>query len=200
MMREDTLYRRDVVPRLIAGRGDGLVVSGLGSATWDLAASGDHDANFYLWGAMGGAAAMGLGLAIAQPRRQVMVLTGDGEMLMGIGSLATLAAMAPRNLTVVVLDNSRYGETGMQKSHTALGADLAGIAAASGFGEVLRVRNFKDLDLFTEKLWRPGPVFFANIEIAADDPPRILPERDGAVLKNRFRTHLGVDEEPISGP
>lgn len=199
-MGESTLYRRDVVPRLIAGRGDGLIVSGLGSATWDLAAAGDHDGNFYLWGAMGGTAAMGLGLALAQPERQIMVLTGDGEMLMAIGSLATLAAAAPGNLTVVVLDNSRYGETGMQKSHTALGADLAGIARASGFGEALRVRNSAELDLLTSKLWRPGNLLFADIEIAADDPPRILPERDGAVLKERLRSHLGVDEEatPVS--
>ena len=99
------LERREFVRRLLIARGDLLVVSGLGSATYDVAAAGDHALNFYLWGAMGGTAMIGLGLALAQPERRVAVITGDGDMLMGIGSLATIGVKQPRNLAIVVLDN-----------------------------------------------------------------------------------------------
>ncbi len=105
---------------LVADRGDDLlVVPGLGSTTYDLAAAGDDDRNFYLWGAMGGAAMIGLGLALAQPERRVAVITGDGEMLMGMGALATIGVQQPENLAVIVFDNQAYGETGGQASHTA---------------------------------------------------------------------------------
>jgi len=186
------LSRRAVAARLLAARGDLLVVSGLGSATWDLAAAGDHPGNFYLWGAMGGAAAMGLGLALAQPRRPVVVLTGDGEMLMGLGSLATLAAQAPANLSVVVLNNRRYGETGMQESHTALGADLAALAKAAGFPEALTVHDEAGVADLAGRLAGGHGLLFADVRVAADEPPRVLPERDAVVLKQRFRRTLGL--------
>src|ERR1700684_2657572 len=112
------LERRDFVRQLLIDRGDLLVVPGLGSATYDVAAAGDHPLNFYLWGAMGGAAMIGLGLALAQPTRRVLVLTGDGEMLMGLGARASIAALRPGNLAIAVLDNGRFGETGQQSSHT----------------------------------------------------------------------------------
>src|SRR3979409_1496634 len=115
------LERRAVVRALLADRGDLLVVAGLGAPAWDATDAGDHALTFPLWGGMGGATAIGLGLALAQPERRVLVLTGDGELLMGMGSLATIGAQRPRNLSVVVLDNERYGETGMQVSHTAFG-------------------------------------------------------------------------------
>src|SRR6185503_14940576 len=124
--------RRDLVAGLLRAMPDALVVTGLGSPSYDAFAAGDRDETFYLWGAMGGAAPLGLGLALAQPQRPVLVITGDGEQLMGIGSLATIAARRPRNLTIVVLDNGHYGETGMQRSHTSLGTDL--VAVAKGFG------------------------------------------------------------------
>ena len=112
--------RREAVRRLLADRGDLLVVTGLGASTYDVAACGDSSLDFPLWGAMGGAAMVGLGLAIAQPSRKVLVVTGDGEMLMGLGSLATIAVERPANLRIVVLDNERFGETGNQPTHTAL--------------------------------------------------------------------------------
>src|SRR5690606_31916572 len=118
-MGEGKLDRREVVKRLLAKRGDTVAVAGLGATAYDLAAVGDHDRNFYLWGAMGGAATIGLGLALAQLDLPVLVVTGDGEMLMGMGSFATIGVHNPPNLTVVVLDNEAYGETGGQATHTA---------------------------------------------------------------------------------
>ena len=128
LANDGTLDRREVVAALLRDPGDLLLVTGLGAPTCDASAAGDRPFNFYLWGAMGGAAMVGLGLALAQPSRRVLVLTGDGEMLMGLGSLATIAAVAPQNLAVAVLDNARYGETGNQRSHTGLTADLAAVA------------------------------------------------------------------------
>ena len=119
MSKTNLLDRRSVVSSLLAGRKDAIVVGGLGASTYDIAAAGDHARNFYLWGAMGGAVMIGLGLALAQPKLPVVVITGDGEMLMGMGSLATVGLQKPANLTIVVLDNESYGETGGQVSHTA---------------------------------------------------------------------------------
>ncbi|HEY5739691.1 MAG TPA: thiamine pyrophosphate-dependent enzyme, partial [Gammaproteobacteria bacterium] len=131
--QENSVDRRQLVSALIDGLPQqALVISGLGSPSYDLFAAGDRELNFYLWGAMGGASSLALGLALAQPARPVLAITGDGEQLMGIGSLATIGAQQPDNLTLVVLDNGHYGETGMQPSHTSLGTDL--VAVARGFG------------------------------------------------------------------
>ena len=100
-----TLHRREVVRTLLADRKTLLVVAGLGSTSWDITAAGDSSLSFPTWGAMGQAAMIGLGLALAQPRRRVLVITGDGEMLMGLGSLATIGVQQPPNLAVVVIDN-----------------------------------------------------------------------------------------------
>jgi thiamine pyrophosphate-dependent acetolactate synthase large subunit-like protein len=182
------LQRRDAVAALLAGRPQELlVISGLGSATYDLAAAGDDDRNFYLWGAMGGALCMGLGLALAQPTKRILVLTGDGELLMGLGSLATVGVQAVRNLGVAVLDNESYGETGGQASHTAHGADLAAVARACRFREAVTIGKSEELAGLRELLLHtPGPVL-GVLKIAATDVPRVLPERDGHVLRTRFR-------------
>src|SRR6201989_2984986 len=135
MSKANLLERRSVVSALLEGRKDAVVVGGLGASTYDMAAAGDHDRNFYLWGAMGGAVMIGLGVARAQPKLPVGVITGDGEMLMGMGSLATVGLQKPANLTIVVLDNEAYGETGGQVSHTAATADLVGVAKACGFAD-----------------------------------------------------------------
>ncbi len=182
-----TLERRAVMRKLLADRGDLLVVAGLGSTTYDLAAAGDHPLNFYLWGAMGGAAMIGLGLALAQPSRRVLVATGDGEMLMGLGALATIAVQRPKNLAVVVIDNERYAETGLQETHTAQGCDLAGIAASAGFATVHTVRTEAELAGLVPMLRQaPGPLF-AAIKVTPDRPPFVLPSNDGVYIKNRFR-------------
>src|SRR5215467_14682520 len=168
------LERRAAMATLLAGRDDNLlVIPGLGSTAWDVAAAGDNDRNFYLWGAMGGAAMIGLGLALAQPRRRVAVITGDGEMLMGLGSLATIGIQEPRNLAVIVFDNGVYGETGMQPSHTQSGVDLIGVAKACGIKTCLDVRDQAGLDDLVRRLKSLRDTLFARVVIAADEPPRV---------------------------
>ena len=184
------LERRQFVKELLRDRGDLLVVTGLGSTTYDAAAAGDHPLNFYLWGAMGSAAMIGLGLALARPDRRVAVITGDGEALMGLGSLATIGAQRPGNLAVVVLDNERYGETGMQKTHTAYGTDLAAVARACGFATARIIRRNAEVSDVRSGIYRgKGPLFF-QVKVKADALPLVLPPRDGADLKHRFREAL----------
>ncbi|MBI3048380.1 MAG: aldehyde dehydrogenase [Acidobacteria bacterium] len=184
------LDRRDAVAAILRRRGRALVVTGLGSPTWDVAAVADSPHNFYLWGAMGGAAVVGLGLALAQPSRRVLVLTGDGELLMGLGSLATIGAERPPNLSVVVLDNERYGETGMQASHTARGVDLAAMARAAGFPAASTAATAEELDAALPALYGgAGPVLLV-VKVLATQPPVRVPLRDGTHIKNRFREAL----------
>jgi thiamine pyrophosphate-dependent acetolactate synthase large subunit-like protein len=184
------LDRRDVVARLLADRGSLLVVAGLGAPAWDSTAAGDHPLTFPLWGGMGAAAMIGLGLAAAQPARRVLVVTGDGEMLMGLGSLATIGVQAPRNLAIVVLDNERYGETGMQATATAHGVDLAATAAACRFRQAAIVRTEPDLAAALGPIRdAPGPLLY-QVKVRADKLPLVLPPREGAHLKNRFREAL----------
>ncbi|HUT49436.1 MAG TPA: thiamine pyrophosphate-dependent enzyme [Alphaproteobacteria bacterium] len=190
MAADGRLERRAVVRRLLDERGEALVVAGLGSPTWDLAAAGDHDRNFYMWGGMGSAVTIGLGLALAQRALPVLVITGDGEMLMGLGGLATAGAKAPANLSVVVLDNERFGETGMQKSHTAYGTDLPAIAAASGFSWTETVRDEAGLAALCGRIYAKNGCGFASVKIAPDDLPRVMPEKNGAIVKDRFRRAL----------
>src|SRR5262249_35809944 len=151
---------------------------------------GDHPLTFPLWGGMGGAVAIGLGLAIAQARRPVLVLTGDGELLMGLGSLATVGIGNCMNLTIAVLDNEHYGETGMQPSHTASGVDLAAVASACGLRRALAVTQMEQVQALRKELHAMRGPFFAQIKVAADKLPLVLPPRDGAHLKNRFREAL----------
>lgn len=185
--------RREFVAALLAKLPDALVITGLGSPTYDVFAAGDRDRNFYLWGAMGGASIMGLGLAIARPDQQVLVITGDGEQLMGLGGLSTIGAQQPKNLTIVVLDNGHFGETGMQRSHTSLGTDLAAVARACGIGNAFRVDDMSGVDRIAEAALARGGACFAQVIVKADDLPRALPSRDGVHLKNRFRKELGLD-------
>ena len=183
--------RREFVSRLLAALPEALVVTGLGSATYDVFAAGDRDRNYYLWGAMGGASALGLGLALAQPGKSVVVVTGDGEQLMGIGSLATIGAKQPKNLTVVVLDNGHYGETGMQRSHTSLGADLVAVAKGFGIAEAFAVASMDGCNEIAQRIDARRATTFVQVLVEANEPPRALPVRDGTFVKNRFRAALG---------
>jgi thiamine pyrophosphate-dependent acetolactate synthase large subunit-like protein len=184
------LRRREVVRALLADRGDLLVVAGLGAPAWDVTAAGDHPRNMPLWGGMGSAAMIGLGLALAQPAIPVLVVTGDGEMLMGLGALATIAVRRPPNLSVVVLDNEHYGETGMQRTHTAHGVDLAGIARAAGFPRTSLVRSADELAGLRASVHEPTGPFFAQVKVTAEVLPLVLPPREGALLQARMRESL----------
>ncbi len=189
----DGLDRRAAAARLLRDRGDLLVVTGLGSPTYDVAAAGDHARNFYLWGAMGGAVMVGLGLALAQVQVPVLVVTGDGEMLMGLGSLATVAVQRPKNLSIAVLDNGLYGETGGQPSHTALGTDLAAVARGCGIADARLIADEAGLEEFARRVSAVGnEPAVGIIKVSRREHPRVLPSRDGALLKARFRAALGL--------
>jgi len=187
-----TIDRREFVSRLLAACPHALVITGLGSSSYDVFAAGDRPENFYLWGAMGGAAAVGLGLALAQPERSVVVITGDGEQLMGLGALSTIGAQQPVNLSIVVLDNGHFGETGMQRSHTSLGTSLAAVARGCGIGNVVEIEEIDSVDSLAEKVNSRQGCTLAQVHIRADEKPRALPPRDGVYLKNRFRATLGL--------
>ncbi|MGD9844147.1 MAG: thiamine pyrophosphate-dependent enzyme [Variibacter sp.] len=197
------LNRRKAIATLLAKRGKDLfIVPGLGSTTYDVASLGDDERDFYLWGAMGGAVMIGLGVALAQPKRKVAVITGDGEMLMGIGSLATAGVQAPPNLAIVVFDNGEYGETGQQPSHThasnARGSvALTGVAQACGIGETYEVASEGELKVLADRLANFDRTFFALVKIASEETPRVLPVRDGVALKHRFRRAMGVGEKGL---
>jgi len=186
----NALHRRDVVKALLDQRGDALVIAGLGSTAWDCTAAGDSDLTFPLWGAMGAAAMVGLGVALAQPSRRVLVITGDGEMLMGLGALATIAVQQAANLAIAVIDNERYGETGMQTTHTANGVDLAAVAGACGFRAARMVRDLRGFEEAQRQLLHAqGPVL-AQIKVVAEKVPLVLPPHDGLLLRDRFRRAL----------
>lgn len=191
MSRPNLLHRRDVVKTLLASRGDTIAVGGLGASTNDITAAGDHARNFYLWGGMGGAAMIGLGLALAQPKLPVLVITGDGEMLMGMGSLATIGLQKPRNLSIVVLDNECYGETGGQMSHTASAADLVGVAKACGISDSRAISTMGEVEAFAKSIQdvAAGPRF-ASVKIDAANLERVLPTRDGMFILTRLRGDL----------
>jgi thiamine pyrophosphate-dependent acetolactate synthase large subunit-like protein len=187
--KEGVLDRREVMKAILEKRGDALVVAGLGSSCYD-AGVHDHPNTFYLWGAMGAAAMVGLGLALAQPKRRVIVVTGDGEMLMGLGALATIGARKPQNLAIVVIDNELYSETGMQPTHTARGVDLAGMAKAADFAVAETVYAEAELTRAVDALYGTGGPAFFDIKVSNKRYPLSIRLRDGAHIKNRFRENL----------
>ncbi|MGA2053829.1 MAG: thiamine pyrophosphate-dependent enzyme [Bradyrhizobium sp.] len=192
MSKANLLERRGVVSALLEGRKGAIAIGGLGASTYDIAAAGDHDRNFYLWGAMGGAVMIGLGVALAQPELPVVVITGDGEMLMGMGSLATVGLQQPKNLTIVVLDNEVYGETGGQASHTGTNTDLVGVAKACGIKDARSVATMAEIKTFAASMQdvSSGPRF-ASIKIDSANLERVLASRDGTFIVNRIRGSLG---------
>jgi thiamine pyrophosphate-dependent acetolactate synthase large subunit-like protein len=196
MSKANLLERRSVVSVLLEGRKDAIAVGGLGASTYDIAAAGDHDRNFYLWGGMGGAVMIGLGLALAQPQLPVLVITGDGEMLMGIGSLATVGLQQPKNLSIVVLDNEVYGETGGQASHTGVNTNLVGVATSCGIKDARDLATMADIKAFAGSMQNvsAGPRF-ASIKIDSANLERVLASRDGSFIVTRIRGALGF--QPI---
>ncbi len=187
------LDRRELCRAVLADRGDMLVVAGLGAPAWDITAVGDCAENLPLWGGMGGAAMVGLGLALAQPGRTVLVITGDGEMLMGLGSLATIAVRRPPNLAILVQDNEHYGETGMQETHTKHGVDLVAMARGAGFERTMLVTAPGQVGELRAAIHAGNAPLFALAKIDAGTLPLVLPPRDGAFLQARMR-------EAVLGP
>jgi thiamine pyrophosphate-dependent acetolactate synthase large subunit-like protein len=200
-MSNATLQRRPLVKALLAGADDNLlVIASLGSANWDVTAAGDRPLNMPLWGAMGATVSMGLGLALAQPTKRVLVIAGDGDMLMGMGSLATVAAQQPDNLAVVVLDNEKFGETGNQATHTSprnngptdsgAGTDLSLIAKGCGIADSTIVRDESEVaQLVKDARTKKGPVF-RLVKVKVEKLEFVMPPQDGAHLKDRFRQAL----------
>jgi thiamine pyrophosphate-dependent acetolactate synthase large subunit-like protein len=191
-MSKIELRRRPLAAALLKDAPDLIVVAGLGSAAWDITAAGDRDLNFPLWGAMGGAVSVGLGLALAQPSRRVVVVTGDGEMLMGLTALTTIAAMAPENLAVLVLDNETYGETGGQQTNTARGADLAAMASGAGIMQSWTITQQSQVQSTLKRLREDKGPLFCVAKVRFEELPLELPPKDGVILRERLRKALGV--------
>lgn len=192
---DPVLDRREVVPALIERPEDFLVIAGLaGTAQEVTAISRDGPLVFPLGGAMGAAVTMALGLALAQPKRRVLCLTGDGELLMNLGSLATVAAMNPPNLSVVCVDNCRYGETGNQETHTGLGVRLDAIAEGSGFPVVHTINTADDLQEGRRLIREGGGLTFILLRVKEGPGLRFKRRLEPAFVRERFRTTLlGTD-------
>ena len=188
------IERRPAVAELLKDRGNALVVAGLGSPVYDVFAAGDHDQNFYDWGAMGSAAMVGLGLALSRPDRSVVVFTGDGEMLMGLGAFSTIAQHRPANLSIVVLDNEQYAETGMQKTATGFGTDLAAVARACGLQDATVLTEKKEVAALRTRIHAKSGTLVAVLKIKPGDQPRTVPEREGTLIASRFMRSLAADQ------
>lgn len=191
-VRSNKIQRRPFVAELLKLRAGALVVPGLGSPTWDCSAAGDNPEYLYSWGGMGLALPTALGIAIAQPDRRVLCLTGDGEIMMGIGSLAVVADQAPGNLAILVLDNEHFGETGRQTGLTSHKADLTAVARGFGIPNTFTATSQDEVPALAKLLFHtPGPSF-AVAKIALSEDPWALPEKDGAAIARRFQVALGV--------
>ena len=196
-----TLQRRPLVKEILKGADDNLlVIAGLGSSNWDITNAGDRPLNMPLWGAMGAPVSMGLGLALAQPSKRVLVITGDADMMMSLGSLATVATQQPDNLAICVLDNEKFGETGNQASHTSprnngptdsgAGTDLAMIARGCGIADSGTVLGKEEVAQLVKDLRaKKGPVF-RLVKVMVEKLEFVMPPQDGAHLKDRFRQAL----------
>ena len=194
MSNRTLVNRREAVRALLRDRDGLIVIAGLGSPAYDVAACGDDALDFPLWGGMGGAAILGLGLALGQPERNVLVVTGDGEMLMGLGSLATIGGQRPANLSIAVLDNELYGETGRQQTHTALGVDLAAVARACGIRTSRIVRTMAEVTELRDLAHEGKGTAFAQIKINPEALVFVMPPADGVILTTRFRQSVLGDE------
>jgi len=185
------LDRRDAVPALIGRHEDFLFVTGLAGTARDIAALTHDGAHIYtMAGAMGGACTLGLGLALARPDKRVLVATGDGELLMNIGALATIAVLNPANLAILCVDNGHYGETGYQKSHTSLGVDLERIAAGSGIKRTRTLAGEGELAEGGGMLRDGNGTAFIVLKVKPDDPPPYKRNMDPASCRVRFRGAL----------
>ena len=200
-MTKPTLQRRPLVKKILEGADDNLlVIAGLGSPNWDITEAGDRPLNMPLWGAMGAPVSMGLALAIAQPTKRVLVITGDADLMMTLSALATVAAQQPDNLAICVLDNEKFGETGNQASHTSprnngptnsgAGTDLSVIAKGCGIADSAIVRDEREVAQLVADLRRKSGPVFRVVKVMVEKLAFVMPPQDGAHLKDRFRQAL----------
>ena len=188
---DPVLDRRTAVPALIERPQDFLVVAGLAGAAQELTAmTNDAPSVFGLGGAMGSACAMGLGLALAQPKRRVIAITGDGELLMNLGCLATIALLNPPNLTVICVDNGHYGETGNQESHTGLGVRLDTVATGAGFPAVCTINTEAELAEGRRLLREGEGLCFILLRVKDGPALKIKRNLQPAIARTRFRESL----------
>lgn len=187
------LDRRVAVPEIVGRHEDFLIVAGLAGSSKDMAAlTGDGGHLYAMAGAMGAAVTMGLGLALAQPTKRVLVATGDGELLMNVGALATVAVMNPPNLSILCIDNGHYGETGYQLSHTSLGVDLEKMAAGAGIKAAMTVERADQVAAGARMLRESNGTSFVVLRVKPGDPPKVKRLMDPAASRVRFRmTTLG---------
>ncbi len=185
------MNRLDLTKRLVAKlKHEEAVIGGIGNANFDLYAAGRRPQNFYMLGSMGLAAPIALGVALAQPKRRVFALEGDGSLLMQMGSLATIAMVAPRNLAIVVWDNGMYQITGAQKTATAEIADLVAMARGAGIAQSAWAKDEDDFErMIDEALKNDGPWFIGARTDA--ETPRIQTPREPVVIKDAFMRGLG---------
>jgi phosphonopyruvate decarboxylase len=191
--RQNKIQRRPFVAELLKRRNGALVVPGLGSPTWDCFAAGDSPEYLYSWGGMGLAVPTALGLALAQPGRRVLALTGDGEIMMGIGSLAVVGDQAPANLAILVLDNESFAETGRQTGLSAGRADLTAVAKGFGIAHTMTVTDIGEIDALAELLFASKGPALAVAKVAITEEPWALPEKDGVAIARRLRIALGLE-------
>ena len=192
--QSNKIKRRPFVADLLAQRGNALIVPGLGSPNWDIFAAGDAPENLYSWGGMGLALPTALGVALAQPQRRVLCITGDGELMMGIGTLAVVGDQAPANLAILVLDNESFAETGRQRGLTGNRMDIAATAKGFGLRDARTVTELSAAAELADFLFKaPGPVL-AVAKVAITDEPWRLPEKDGGTIAHRFRVALGIEK------
>ena len=188
---EFLLDRNEAVPKLVGRHEDFLIVAGLAGTARDLTfLSRDAPHVFALAGAMGAATSMGLGLALARPERRVLVVTGDGELLMNVGTLATVAVMNPPNLAIVCVDNGRYGETGWQKSHTSLGVDLEQMAIGAGIRTTRLVTRPEQVPEASRLVRDGNGTSFVLMRVKPTESPPHKRDLDPATERIRFRAAL----------
>jgi thiamine pyrophosphate-dependent acetolactate synthase large subunit-like protein len=185
------LDRREALPELIGDPTEFLIVAGLAGAAKDVGAHTSESSNTFLFGgAMAGATMTGLGLALAQPRRRVLVVTGDGDLLMSLGSLATIGVMQPTNLAIICVDNELYGETGNQFTHTQAGVDLGAVARGCGITIVHHVKVSDEMPAAAAALRaRAGPVFVL-LKAHGGPPPAYSRNWHAEETKTAFRRSL----------
>lgn len=185
------LDRCQAVPALVGRHEDFLIIAGLAGTAKDVAALTDDGDHIYaLAGAMGAAAMMGFGLALAQTTRRVLVVTGDGELLMNVGALATIAVENPPNLSIICVDNGHYGETGYQMSHTSLGVDLEKIAIGAGLKSTRTVAREEQIEDASKVIRETNGTTFVCLRVKPTNPPAYRRVLDPAACRNRFRGAL----------